>query len=250
MKTFFSILSLIVACFGVFFVFNAKKAFQKEADSIAVGYLKSQVPEKFGGVTSVEKPLGATEEVERASEKILNVSDYLNREYTLSSGKKVSVYISYWAPAKEPIVTASTHTPDRCWVKNGWSCNDKTRRFKDIIVLDDANKKLKPARYGEYSYVSSMSMGKKFTRYVWYWFLVEGEVYEFTKSNYYTSPLAWVKNTLSQLKNKAPEMYFVRIDADFSLDELREDKEFQQLLAYLGDMILFEGAKGRVGNAR
>ncbi len=250
MKTFFSILSLIVACLGVFFVFNAKEGFKGKTESTAVGYLKTQIPDKFMGATSVEKPLGATEEVSRASEKILNVSDYLHREYTLSSGKKFTLYISYWEPGKEPIQMASTHTPDRCWVNNGWTCNNQTRRVDDVIKIDGTDRKLKPARYGEYTFSSSQDILETQIRYTWYWFIVDGVVYEFSKTNRFLSPYLWIKSTFKYMEQKTLEMYFVRVDADFPVDILRVDKEFQQLLTYLGNMILFEDAKGRVGNEK
>ncbi len=240
---------MIVACLGVFFVFNAKEGFKGKKESTAVGYLKTQIPDKFMGVTSVEKPLGATEEVNRASEKILNVSDYLHREYTLSSGKKFTLYISYWEPGKEPIQMASTHTPDRCWINNGWVCNNETRRLDDIIELDGCEKKLKPARYGEYTSPASELVSPQ-TRYAWYWFLVNGEVYKFSKTNRFLSPYLWIKSTFKYIEQKALEMYFVRVDADFPVDILRTDKEFQQLLTYLGNMILFESIIGRAGNEK
>ena len=71
-----------------------------------------------------------------------------------------------------------------------------------------------------------------------------------TKDNRFVSPKMWLKNILTYMDQKAPEMYFIRIDADFPLDALRSDKEFQRLMKYLGDMILFEGSKGRIGNAK
>ncbi len=251
MKAFFSILSFLVACVGLFLVLSAEKTASKLiSESTAIGYLKTQIPDKFMGATSIEKELGATEEVVRATEKILNVSDYLNREYTLSSGKKLTLYISYWEPAKDPIEQASTHTPDRCWVNNGWTCNEKTRKLSEDISIEGLEKKLKPARYGEYTFKKGDTFSKPYTRYVWYWFLVDGKVYEFTRKNYAPSPFLWLKNTLTYMNQKAPEMYFVRIDTDFPIDELRKDAEFQQLLKYLGDMILFEGAKGRSANAK
>ncbi len=250
MKKFFSVVSFIVACLGIFFVFTAEKKSKLISESTAVGYLKTQIPDKFMGATSVEKELGATEEVVRATEKILNVSDYLNREYTLSSGKKLTLYISYWEPAKEPIEFATTHTPDRCWVNNGWVCNEQTRRLSDSIKIANQQKKIKPARYGEYTYSFKDGISKPYTRFVWFWFIANGEIYEFTKENKGVSPYMWLKNTLTYMNQKAPEMYFVRIDSDIPLDEFRNDTEFQQLLKYLGDMILFEGKKGRIGDAK
>lgn len=250
MKSFLTVLLATVSILGIYFVFFAKNNIKRSVESTAVGYLKTQIPDKFMGATSVEKKLGPNEEVIRATEKILNVSDYLNREYTLSNGRKITLYISYWEPAKEPIEQASTHNPDRCWINNGWKCNDNTRRLSDEIVLPDSPKKLLPARYGEYYFDLGSAYKKPYTRYVWFWFIVDGKPYEYTEDNRFVSPKMWLKNIFTYMDQKAPEMYFIRIDADFPLDALRSDKEFQRLMKYLGDMILFEGSKGRIGNAK
>ncbi len=234
MKFILPILSLIVACVGVFWVCNPQIKISNE-NLLAKDYLKSTIPDKFSGAVSVEKPLGQTEEVIRATEKALVVSDYLNREYTLSNGKKITLYISYWKRSKETVERASTHTPDRCWIKNGWSCNSQTRRNADIITVGD--KQLLPARYGEYSISDN---GRKITRYVWYWFVVDSKIYQFTSENYVPSPIQWLKNALTSAVADAPEMYFIRIDSDYQLDQFRTNPEFQELLNCLGDMILFD----------
>ena len=32
----------------------------------------------------------------------------------------MSVYAAYWGPGKMPVQLVASHTPDRCWVENGW----------------------------------------------------------------------------------------------------------------------------------
>ena len=235
MKFLLPILSVAAACLGLYFVLTPdSKAGSKEL--LAPGYLASRVPEKFGAVVSQERPLGETEEVVRASESLLSVSDYLNRNYTLSDGRTVSLYISYWKPTKETLERATTHTPDRCWIKNGWQCNPQTRRLSDIVKVGD--RELLPARYGEYSIKAPDE--SVYTRYVWYWFVADGKIYEYSGSNYIPSLSQWVRNALKSATADAPEMYFVRVDADFPLDRIRHNADFQKLLDYLGKMILYK----------
>ena len=96
-------------------------------------HLEIAMPMDFDGLKGRDIPLGNTEEVTRATEKILAVNEFLNREYTLPDGRKFSVYISYWAPKKEPVRVASTHTPDRCWVRNGWKNDDSKKKQNEVL---------------------------------------------------------------------------------------------------------------------
>ena len=237
MKFILPVFTIFVGLLGIYLVRFHAKEIDKNA-LLAPDHLEKYIPQKILGATSIDKPLGETEEVVKAAESILLVSDFLNREYTLSNGEKVSVYISYWMKAKETLERATTHTPDRCWVRNGWQCNPKTRNTADVIDVD--GKQLKPAIYGEYTIAGN---GQKHTRYVWYWFLADGEVYQFEGKNYIPNPFTWLKNALTATVEETPEMYFIRIDSDKPLEHLRNNKEFKQILSHLGDMILFNNSK-------
>lgn len=239
-------IALLFALLGLYFIACPKSQFDKEK-LVASNFLSSKIPAKFDNVFSTEKPLGDTEEVTKATEKQLVVSDYLNREYTLSDGRKFTLYISYWMPSREVIERASAHTPDRCWIENGWRCNEKTRRFSDVIEV--AGKKIMPARYGEYA-IQKGGVDKPYVRYVWYWFVADGKIYEYTKSNYFPGPIQWLKNSFVSATEGAPEMFFVRIDADYPLDDIRNNKEFLSLLEKLGEMVLFEKQKTDEENAK
>lgn len=233
MKFILPIFTIIVGILGVYLVRFQAKEIDKNA-LLAPNHLEKYIPKTVAGATSIDKPLGESAEVIKAAEDILLVSDFLNREYTLSNGDKVSIYISYWMKAKETLERATTHTPDRCWVKNGWQCNAKTRNTS--LVVDVEGKKLKPAVRGDYTISGD---GKKYTRYVWYWFLADGEVYSFEGKNYVPNPITWLKNALTATVKETPEMYFIRVDADKPLEELLINKEFKQILSHLGEMILF-----------
>lgn len=199
-------------------------------------HLEAAIPMDFDGLKGRDIPLGATEEVMRATEKILAVNEFLNREYTMPDGRRFSVYISYWAPKKEPVRVASTHTPDRCWVRNGWKNDDSKKKQHE--VLNVAGKNLMPAYYREYTVEN---MEKIYRRYVWFWFVVDGKRYDYkTSDNYAPNPIMYVKNMVEDALQGSPEMYFVRIDSDIPLAELFKAKEFKSALEKLGELILFE----------
>lgn len=199
-------------------------------------HLEIAMPMDFDGLKGRDIPLGNTEEVTRATEKILAVNEFLNREYTLPDGRKFSVYISYWAPKKEPVRVASTHTPDRCWVRNGWKNDDSKKKQNEVLTV--GGKPLMPAYYREYTVEN---MGKSYRRYVWFWFIVDGKRYDYKMSdNYAPSPIMYVKNMIEDALQGSPEMYFVRIDSDVPLAKFLGQKEFKSALEKLGELILFE----------
>lgn len=199
-------------------------------------HLETALPMDFDGLKGKDIPLGANEEVTRATEKILAVNEFLNREYTLSDGGKFTVYISYWAPKKEPVRVASTHTPDRCWVRSGWKNDDSKKKQSEVLTV--GGKKLMPAYYREYTVEN---MGNTYRRYVWFWFITGGKRYDYNASdNYAPSPIMYVKNMINDALRGSPEMYFIRVDSDIPLAELLNKKEFESALVKLGELILFE----------
>ena len=203
-------------------------------DSAQKGVLGKDIPARIGALTSVEKPLGNTEEVMRASEKILMVSDYLNREYTLADGRKFSLYISYWVKNKMRITDAASHTPDRCWVKNGWE--NVAEAAKINASLEAGGRRLMPAYERVYRIGNNISVEK---RNVLYWFVVNGSHYDFgkEKSSHIPNPFVWLKGAIFV---GAPEMYFIRIDSASDLPGVLKDPDAQKLLDYLGKLAIYE----------
>lgn len=219
---------MVVACL----LFARDGAFVGDTEKYD-GFLASKIPLRIGGMAGVDKPLGNTEEVIRASEKVLNVSDFLNREYTTASGIKFTLYISYWSKNKERITNASSHTPDRCWVKNGWK--NRSGKAKVVDSLAAGGKKLMPAYYREYSIETGFGEER---RNVYYWFVADGKHYDFgkNKSSYIPNPWVWLK---SGLFIGSPEMYFIRLDSSSDMSLILEDGDAQKLLEYLGGLAIY-----------
>lgn len=239
-KNILSFICILVMAAGAFFVMSDWKGMMGEVVNIKPDkHLEKAIPASIGETKSVERPLGNNEEVARATEKILAVNEYINREYTLPDGRKFTIYISYWAPRKESMRVASTHTPDRCWVRNGWKNDDSKKIQNDILQLD--GKPLMPAYYREYTIDN---LGRNYRRNVWFWFVTDGVRYDYkVADNYAPSPILYIKNMISDALVGSPEMYFVRIDSDSSLKELFKDKDFAAILKSLGELILFEKPK-------
>ena len=205
-------------------------------DSAKKGFLAKAIPARIGSLTSVEKPLGNTEELVRASEKILMVSDFLNREYTLADGRKFSLYISYWVKNKMRITDAASHTPDRCWVKNGWKNNAEFSKINSS--LSAGGRKLMPAYSRAYT-ISVGDFAPEQKRSVLYWFVADGKHYDFGKDkiSHIPNPIVWLK---SAILVGSPHKYFIRIDSSGDLAAILEDPDVQKLLVSLGKLAIYQ----------
>ncbi len=225
----------MLAGFG-FSMYSNEKLKEKEVFTHSAGHLKEVFPVKIGDMTSVDKPLGNTEEVAHAASDILDVSEYLHREYTLPDGRSFVVYISYWNPGKSDIRSASRHTPDRCWVSNGWKIDQSSRNNNDSISAMGGP--LMDAYYRFYEY--SMDFGRKYRRSVWFWHIVNGERYDYrTKDNYTANPFVYLNNMINQALYGSPEQYFIRVDSAEDLHGFLDNKDFQKFLDILGKLVLY-----------
>jgi len=235
LKYFLSIISLLVAVSVAFFlIIDISKHAPEE---VPEGYLKSKFPAQIGGMTSEDKELAATEEVQRATEQILVISDYLNREFTLADGRKFTVYISFWAKNKEEVHKAATHTPDRCWSASGWKTDPTKKRSDYKFKVSD--KDFFDGYYREFSYKSN-AMTEAAKRYVLFWFIVDGKRYDFgTEDLFFANPTKWLKNAISSALHGSPEQYFVRLDSDIPLESFFKDKDFLALMEILGKEFLY-----------
>lgn len=200
------------------------------------GHLASAVPMQSGGWIGKDTPLGATEEVQRASENLLSVNEYLSRKY-VSGNSEFTLYISYWAQGKESVAKASTHVPDNCWVRNGWK--NLTDKKSDGNVFSLNGKKLKPFYRREFEIKNPG--GEVQNRKVAYWYIVNGEAYDFGRGETsIPSPTKYVRNMIRQSREGIPEQYFVRIDSSSPIEEIFADADFRKILNALGELILFE----------
>lgn len=235
MKNVVAFIVLAVSLAGLYFAINPRPLDDGRTRTADSDKLKRAVSGRIGSMTGVDRPLGDTEEVDRASEKILMVTEFLHREYTLGNGTKFTLYISYWEPGREDVYKASTHTPDRCWVKNGWKNLEEKKRSDYVVTVD--GKSLMPAYYREYSIDAGFD---SYRRNVLFWFVVDGARYDYKSSDNYNPNIAvYLKNLISSVTAKSPEMFFIRIDSADPIEALERDPDFRKLLLELGELALF-----------
>ena len=235
-----AVISFIVACAALVLMFVGLRASHNLKPPKPEGHMAKIVPMECGKWVGADKPLGETEEVQRASENLLAVNEYLSRRYTSRDGE-FTLYISYWAAGKESIARASTHMPDNCWVRNGWK-NLKDKK-SDGNRFELNGRMLKPFYKREFEL--SGKNGEIQNRKVAYWFVVDGKAYDFgSGETSIPSPTKYIQNMIKQSRDGIPEQYFVRIDSRAPIDELFADKDFQKILEALGNLILFEDGEG------
>ena len=134
---------------------------------------------------------------------------------------------------------ASSHSPDRCWVANGWKNIDSEK--KEFKSLDIGDEKLLGGFSRAYTLPTEMGIVK---RYVWYWHIVDGTPYGYGKSDNFTPTLSnWLKGVFSAAIKGMPEQYFVRVDSSVPLENLKSDPGFIKVMKALGKLTLEEKNK-------
>ena len=238
MRYIFGIITLLAGVLGLFFVTTDFAKNTRNHIKRPDNYLRHTIPATLNEMSSKDLPLGNTEELARASERILSVTEWLNREYTLSNGKTFQLYISYWAPNKTNVRNASTHTPDRCWVENGW-INIENKKKHDYLLLPNIDA-IMPAYYREYEFKVGFNT---FHRNVLFWFVVDGERYEYGKDALISNPISYLKYVFTDALKGSGEIFFIRIDSSTPIEEISKDRDFQSLVKILGNMVLYTNQK-------
>lgn len=171
--------------------------------------LASQISSSVTGWEVVDLPLGETEIAEEAAARQLVLDDFVNRRYIRGS-VRVGVYVGYWAEGNMDTRFVASHTPDRCWVQNGWSCTAQ----EYSIPIQLAGQTTKPSQYREFQIHDE-------ELYVYYWHLVEDGVYDYgERLNTIPDPRRYMRDFFRQLQQGSPEQFFIRIDSTVPFDEL------------------------------
>lgn len=192
--------------------------------------LTVQLPIMAGTWVGRDEPLGATETLNAAVLKVLNLDDFVYRRFHRGS-QSFTIYAAYWAPGKMPTRLVASHTPDRCWTENGMRCVDMAFR----VPLAVRSRPLLPAECRSFD----TSTGGAPT-HVAYWHTVEGAIYDYgARFNAVPHPWLWWKDTLAQAAYGSREQLFVRIASETPLADLWQDSDFLGLMARVGNFGLW-----------
>ena len=183
------------------------------------GTLKDLLPEAAAGWKRAEQPIADTPELKQAVNELLNYDDGVFYNYTSPAGKRLSVYIAYWSPGRMSPRLIASHTPDVCWVANGWK-----QLHADTVQPSTENpKRLIPQTQNR----TFSNQGK--LEYVWFWHVVGTRLQNYgTSSNppwYSVFSDIWEQGI-----NQRQEQFFIRLSSDRPLDEWRDESVFVKLL--------------------
>ena len=103
------------------------------------------IPEELNGWKIKDQDMAESPESSERISNFLNFDDALFRIFS-KGDTTVGLYIAYWMPGKASYRWAGAHTPDTCWVLNGW-----TRLEREYAIPLYCNGfEFKPAEFGVY----------------------------------------------------------------------------------------------------
>ncbi len=213
----------LLAPLGVLLVAAVLQGFDvfREVPKPKAPHLAAAVPDWVPGWRAREVPLGMTESVKNAVVKTLNYDDIVYREYT-RGGVVVGVYAAYWGAGKMPTRLVVSHTPDRCWTENGWTCDEM--RFRQNVGL--AGKLWQPVEWRRF-----IPPDRGLPTYVYYWHLVDGRVLDQgARFNAIPHPLYWWRDAVAQALRGSREQYFIRVTSNVPIERFWEDPGFAKVL--------------------
>ena len=194
-------------------------------------HVAAQVPPSIPGWRVRNLPLGENESVRNAVVKTLNYDEVVYREYA-KGGVVVGVYVAYWGAGKMPTRLVASHTPDRCWTENGWTCQEM--RFHEKVSFD--GRRWQPAEWRRFQPPNGASV-----TYVRYWHLVEGRVLEQgARFNAVPHPLYWWRDAVQQALRGSLEQHYIRITANVPFETFWDDPGFAEVLRGLAGLGLAE----------
>ena len=147
----------------------------------------------------------------------LNFDDALSRSYEKGS-LYIGLYIAYWKPGTASYRWAGAHTPDTCWVQNGWTCAER----EYAVPFANKNTEFQPAEFGVYE-------KDGIAQNVYFWHLVGGEAMAYNQQNMHNIFGALVDIREHGL-NLRQEQFFIRLSSNRDLETLKKQPEFRQIL--------------------
>jgi len=189
-------------------------------------HLNQYVAHSLEGWRSREVPLGPNEFLEGQVSKILNFDEAVHREYTRGA-VTFAVYVAYWGPGRMPTRLVASHTPDRCWTENGWTCLEM--RFKEAHSVESIP--LQPAEWRLFRSPAGDNVN------VLFWHLVDGRIYDFgSRFTAIPDPVRWWKDAIRQAFRGSREQYFVRVTSNVPFTEIWDDPAFERVMHGLAEL--------------
>jgi hypothetical protein len=179
--------------------------------------LKEIFPDELAGWKIEDHEMAESPESSARISEFLNFDDALFRTY--EKGRVyLGLYVAYWKPGTASYRWAGAHTPDTCWVLNGWTCSD--RQYG--VPFSNKNTEFQPAEFGVYE-------KDGIAQNVYFWHLVGGE-----SMTYDQKGTPEIFGALIDIRehglNLRQEQFFIRLSSNRDLETLKKQPEFRQIL--------------------
>ena len=192
--------------------------------------LSEIIPEELNGWKIKDQDIAESPESSERISDFLNFDDALFRIFK-KGDTFIGLYIAYWLPGKASYRWAGAHTPDTCWVQNGWTRLDR----KYCIPFQNEETPFEPAEFGVYEKDGS-------AQNVYFWHLVGGEAFGYEQEgghNIFAALLDIKKYGL----NLRDEQFFIRLSSNKKVDELKKIEGFKQILDSLSEIGLAKASQ-------
>ena len=215
------------AVLGLLALFHFYNPFSLDPEPGRGEHVGAFVPDSARGWEVVNKELGDTESMRARAESILNLDDFVYRNYSRPGEEEFfEVYVAYWAPGKASILEVSSHTPDRCWTENGWEQLEQKHKVENRI----GGESLLPSEWRIFEIQGN-------EQYVHYWHLVGGESYQYgERSNAFPTPYSYVRDLLRSHVLGTGEQYFIRINTNVPFEKLWNNPGFQEVVSEVASL--------------
>ena len=181
------------------------------------GNLTEVVPDELPGWTIQDMEIADTPEASVRVSKFLNFDDALFRSF-VKGDTEVGLYVAYWSPGKASYRWAGAHTPDTCWVLNGWTCT--AREYS--IPFQHGAIPFQPAEYGVYE-------TKIDRQHVYFWHLVGSKAYAY-KQQGAPNIFGALIDVRHHGLNLRKEQFFIRLSSNKTIDQLKQIDGFSKIL--------------------
>lgn len=201
-----------------------RASFEAAAQARYAGLI-DRVPTGSGQWTYHDMDMATSPEMKRAVNELLNYDRSVFREYT-DGRRKLALYVAHWNPRKFHPRLIAIHTPDVCWVGNGWKMSNENYSYPVSLSAGPAW----PAQYREFDANGTLT-------YVIYWHVVNGRL-----SGYAVGPnsaqSSFVGNLMNDLRHAAGEQFFIRISSEQPWEEWVNDPLFKGILDAFAPVLL------------
>jgi hypothetical protein len=189
----------------------------RQSGAAPYAHLLSTLPTAPAGWEVKDMPIATSVEMQKAVNEMLNYDEAVYREYR-KGGRSLTVYAAYWRPYRFHPRLISIHTPDVCWVGNGWVMKHSNYNFPVRMrahMAWHAQERLFDA--------GGVRMN------VLYWHLLDGKL-----SGYAEGPnsvnRSFVQTVLYDLKHGAGEQFFIRLSSEQPWSVWMDDPLFLDIL--------------------